>query len=297
MRPLTIVLALLMLFSCVNYRQIQYQPSDLFGNKRVQKNIENYQVIVHSQGEVATLENAEIGGNELKGRLTYVERSEVNDSPIGKEELKKRRNELHVYLDGKEEFEFPSEKNESKRVIVPNSRVDYVKAVSTNEKQIISTMVLVLGFAAIVIALIALGILLVVGITVAIFAGSSQASDGSNSNSNSSKKDDGGSTSTGGGGGSNSGNSGGSNSGGGSGSGCYIATMAYGDYDDPQVLKLRVFRDNYLLKRQWGQKFVQWYYKNSPQFVDRTKGVKWLHVAIRFILNQGIRILQWRNIV
>lgn len=32
--------------------------------------------------------------------------------------------------------------------------------------------------------------------------------------------------------------------------GCYIATMAYGNYDHPQVMVLRQFRDSYLSKRQ-----------------------------------------------
>ena len=30
-------------------------------------------------------------------------------------------------------------------------------------------------------------------------------------------------------------------------SGCYIATMVYGDYDEPQVMVLRDFRDGYFV--------------------------------------------------
>ena len=45
--------------------------------------------------------------------------------------------------------------------------------------------------------------------------------------------------------------------------GCYIATMAYGDYDHPQVMVLRQFRDSYLSKRGWGKKFINFYYANS----------------------------------
>lgn len=36
-------------------------------------------------------------------------------------------------------------------------------------------------------------------------------------------------------------------------SGCYIATMVYGDYDHPQVLVLRDFRDQILQKHRWGE--------------------------------------------
>ena len=39
--------------------------------------------------------------------------------------------------------------------------------------------------------------------------------------------------------------------------GCYIATMVYGDYDHPQVMVLRDFRDNYLDKRSWGKQFIK----------------------------------------
>lgn len=52
-------------------------------------------------------------------------------------------------------------------------------------------------------------------------------------------------------------------------SGCFIATAAMGDYDNPLVLDLRYFRDNWLLKRDWGNKFVKWYYKNSPAVAAR----------------------------
>src|SRR5690606_41461624 len=38
-------------------------------------------------------------------------------------------------------------------------------------------------------------------------------------------------------------------------SGCYIATMAYGDYDHPQVMELRKFRDEFLNKSALGRSF------------------------------------------
>ena len=48
-------------------------------------------------------------------------------------------------------------------------------------------------------------------------------------------------------------------------SGCFIATATMGDYDNPLVLDLRYFRDNWLLNRNWGNEFVKWYYKHSPK--------------------------------
>lgn len=52
---------------------------------------------------------------------------------------------------------------------------------------------------------------------------------------------------------------------------CYIATMVYGDYNHSEVLFLRDFRDTVLSKSVYGQKFIKWYYKNSPQFVNYVK--------------------------
>lgn len=48
-------------------------------------------------------------------------------------------------------------------------------------------------------------------------------------------------------------------------SGCFIATAAMGDYNHPVVMDLRVFRDNWLLKRNWGVKFTSWYYTQGPK--------------------------------
>ncbi|MCB0541175.1 MAG: hypothetical protein KDE33_26950, partial [Bacteroidetes bacterium] len=54
-------------------------------------------------------------------------------------------------------------------------------------------------------------------------------------------------------------------------SGCYIATMAYGDYDHPQVMELRKFRDEFLNKSVLGRIFISLYYKYSPLLVQRLK--------------------------
>jgi len=48
-------------------------------------------------------------------------------------------------------------------------------------------------------------------------------------------------------------------------SSCFIATAAMGDYDHPVVVDLRMFRDNWLLKREWGVNFINWYYTHGPK--------------------------------
>jgi RNA polymerase subunit RPABC4/transcription elongation factor Spt4 len=47
-------------------------------------------------------------------------------------------------------------------------------------------------------------------------------------------------------------------------SGCFIATACYGDYNAPEVLILRQYRDDKLLKSFFGKYFVKLYYLISP---------------------------------
>lgn len=75
-------------------------------------------------------------------------------------------------------------------------------------------------------------------------------------------------------------------------SGCYIATMAYGDYNHPQVLVLRSFRDEYLAKRNWGRTFIRLYYRYSPALVERLKNHKRVNHLIRKILDNFVKQLK-----
>jgi DNA-binding transcriptional regulator GbsR (MarR family) len=86
---------------------------------------------------------------------------------------------------------------------------------------------------------------------------------------------------------------GGSSSGGNSGSsGCYIATMAYGDYDHPQVMILRQFRDKVLDKSALGKWFIKTYYHYSPKLVKRLKNQRTVNIIIRKALNQFIKLIK-----
>lgn len=57
----------------------------------------------------------------------------------------------------------------------------------------------------------------------------------------------------------------------GGGGGCFIATVCFGNYNHPFVKILRQFRDKCLLKNYLGEKFVKWYYKNSPHYAKVIK--------------------------
>lgn len=76
--------------------------------------------------------------------------------------------------------------------------------------------------------------------------------------------------------------------------GCYIATMAYGSYDHPQVLVLRQFRDHMLMKNWLGCKCVELYYMASPHLVKRLKGHSNMNRYIRNILDCVVGLIEGR---
>ena len=73
-------------------------------------------------------------------------------------------------------------------------------------------------------------------------------------------------------------------------SGCYIATMVYGDYDEPQVMILREFRDKVLRNSTLGRLFIRFYYRYSPTWVEHLKDKKRINALIRSILDKFINI-------
>lgn len=74
--------------------------------------------------------------------------------------------------------------------------------------------------------------------------------------------------------------------------GCYIATMAYGDYNHPQVMILRQFRDEVLGRSLFGKAFIKMYYYYSPKLVMKLKNKKSANLIIRMTLNQFIKLIK-----
>lgn len=76
------------------------------------------------------------------------------------------------------------------------------------------------------------------------------------------------------------------------GGGCYIATMAYGSYEHPQVLELRKFRDEMLSKSIAGRNLIKIYYRLSPKLVKFLRGNTLINSLIRKMLNQVIKYIK-----
>jgi len=74
--------------------------------------------------------------------------------------------------------------------------------------------------------------------------------------------------------------------------GCYIATMVYGDYNHPQVLVLRDFRDSFLVHFYLGRSFIKFYYEYSPSWVKALENKKTFNKIIKGILNKFIYLIK-----
>jgi len=71
--------------------------------------------------------------------------------------------------------------------------------------------------------------------------------------------------------------------------GCFIATAVYGTDMAAEVISLKRFRDNFLMKKKFGRAFVRWYYRHSPPVADyiRNRGI------IKAAIRTGLKPLLW----
>jgi hypothetical protein len=76
------------------------------------------------------------------------------------------------------------------------------------------------------------------------------------------------------------------------GSGCFIATAAYGSAWEPHVATLRAFRDEHMLTSAFGTMLVQLYYATSPPIADYIAERDWLRAVVRGVLTPVVKIVE-----
>jgi len=73
---------------------------------------------------------------------------------------------------------------------------------------------------------------------------------------------------------------------------CYIATMVYGDVDEPEVRILRQYRDRVLRKYAMGRLFIEIYYRYSPSFVSRFRNSVNVNRVIKLVLDKIVEVVR-----
>lgn len=68
-------------------------------------------------------------------------------------------------------------------------------------------------------------------------------------------------------------------------SGCFVATVAFGNYNHPELFFLRSFRDNILNKTKWGRYFIWLYYKIGPIIAELVQKFMLEKIVKSFILS------------
>ena len=258
MKPLhylTPVLALFILFGCNSYKQSLISTGEFFSEEKVIEHFPDYNVYIQGSNGTWKLDQPSVKGTQISGDPLPDDRDNS-----GKKKKKKDRIYDLVIITDKEVTKKETAGTDSLSIPDGKFSIDKadIKSVSIYEKD--DEKGLTTAFK-IVLAVI-ISVLLIVGLVFLAAEGSGQASSNS------------------------------SNSSGNSGSGsCYIATMAYGSYDAPEVMVLRRFRDMYLENRRWGKTFIRIYYKYSPSLVSMFRGNQMINRFVRSVLNRFIAIL------
>lgn len=271
-----LLLCSLMIFlGCTSYKQISLTKDDFFTTKRVTEKIDKYNVYVHDNNQTYKLMNPRMTGHSILGEPDIIaskKEIEMIKSATKKKDKAEHKNDISVYVN-----KTPSP-NSQGAFEIPYENISKVDMYEVHTKGIFAS---VLGIILIIALAIAAIVLIIVAIGNAANAGSQGSADASSGSAGASAGSAQGSD--------NSSNASGNSSN--NGSGCYIATMVYGDYDAPEVLVLRKFRDEILQPTAPGRAFIKWYYTHSPGFVEKHRHRKGLHKIIRFVLDKFVFFL------
>jgi uncharacterized membrane protein YgcG len=283
--------AIAILLSCNSYKQVHQNREAFYGNKEVTDAFSRYQVYLHDRNGIYSVENPQLSEKGISGRAQMLSDSaavEILKVPSSARQKKLHRNDLHVYTNSSilEETSLSASANnqlseqqiqKEALLLLKKEDITGVKLNAVDKKNNFTSA----GSGLIVALSVVLTIIL---ISAAISAGSRSASNSSGgSGSNSGNSNSGGSNSGGS-------NSGASNSGG----SCYVATMVYKNYDAPEVMVLRRFRDEVLATSVAGRYFIKNYYKYSPLFVERFKNNQKINQLLKHILDKWVQHLSKR---
>jgi hypothetical protein len=72
---------------------------------------------------------------------------------------------------------------------------------------------------------------------------------------------------------------------------CFIATATMGDYNHPIVVDLRNFRDEWLLQRNWGVSFTNWYYEHGPKAANVIEKSTFLKKVVFILIVKPLQIV------
>lgn len=67
--------------------------------------------------------------------------------------------------------------------------------------------------------------------------------------------------------------------------GCFIATAVYGDFNAPEVISLRQWRDQVLSTTVLGRLVIAFYYRVSPPIAKYLSCRPWLSAQVRRVLD------------
>jgi len=77
-----------------------------------------------------------------------------------------------------------------------------------------------------------------------------------------------------------------------SGATCFVASVAYGDPNHPDVMFLRWYRDTVLTHNIAGRSFIGWYWKRGPKLAQIIKEVSLLQSISRLLVGLVVKLLR-----
>ena len=77
-----------------------------------------------------------------------------------------------------------------------------------------------------------------------------------------------------------------------SGATCFVASVAYGDPNHPDVMFLRWYRDEILSKSKSGLAFIEWYWRYGPKLARFVEGRLFLRKMSKLFISMIVNVLK-----